>query len=108
VKHPESLRQDILERLSKVIDPETGADVVRMRLIENLEIDENGHVSYVFRPSSPFCPIAIPLSVSIKNAISEVEGVTGQTFDIAGFAFADEMLTWFRENFPEHDPGQNT
>jgi metal-sulfur cluster biosynthetic enzyme len=32
---PEELRQAILQRLSAVIDPETGVDVVRMRLIED-------------------------------------------------------------------------
>ncbi|MBN1453978.1 MAG: DUF59 domain-containing protein [Anaerolineales bacterium] len=31
---PEKLRLAIFERLSAVIDPETGADVVRMKLIE--------------------------------------------------------------------------
>ena len=42
--------------MSKVIDPETGIDVVRMRLVEDLEVDEAGRVRYRFRPSSPFCP----------------------------------------------------
>ena len=32
----------ILERLQKVIDPETGADVVRMRLIDNLAVHPGG------------------------------------------------------------------
>ncbi len=41
-----SLITAILERLSKVIDPETGVDVVRMRLIEDLQADQEGHVSY--------------------------------------------------------------
>jgi metal-sulfur cluster biosynthetic enzyme len=33
---PEQLRAAILQRLASVIDPETGVDVVRMRLIEGL------------------------------------------------------------------------
>jgi metal-sulfur cluster biosynthetic enzyme len=33
-----------------VIDPETGADVWRMRLVENSVVDDQGHVSYRFRP----------------------------------------------------------
>ena len=37
----EGLCAAILERLSRVIDPETGVDVVRMRLIEDLVVDEN-------------------------------------------------------------------
>jgi metal-sulfur cluster biosynthetic enzyme len=56
VNDREELRAAILSRLSEVIDPETGVDVVRMRLIENLMVDINGRVAYVFRPSSPLCP----------------------------------------------------
>ena len=52
---PEKLREAILERLARVIDPETGVDVVRMRLIENLTVDGQGRVNYTFRPSSPLC-----------------------------------------------------
>jgi metal-sulfur cluster biosynthetic enzyme len=40
------LEQAILERLKQVIDPETGADIVRMRLIEDLNVDgETGRIS---------------------------------------------------------------
>lgn len=94
---PEMLHQTILERLSKVIDPETGVDVVRMRLIEDLHVDESGHVSYTFRPSSPFCPIAVPLSNEIQQAVAEVPGVTSQDFRIEGFALSDELVTWLKQ-----------
>ena len=55
------LKEDICSALRNVIGPETGADVVQMRLILNLEIHENGRVDYTFRPSSPLCPIALIL-----------------------------------------------
>ncbi len=51
-----------------------------MRLIEDLAVDETGFVSYKFRPSSPLCPIAVPLSLEIQKAVAEVEGVDGQDF----------------------------
>lgn len=94
---PEVLYLAILKRLSKVIDPETGVDVVRMRLIEDLVVDENGLVNYKFRPSSPFCPIAIPLSQMIQQAVAEVEGVTQQEFEIVGFALGDELMKWLKQ-----------
>jgi metal-sulfur cluster biosynthetic enzyme len=93
----EAFRARILSRLSQVIDPETGVDIVRMRLIEDLVVDENGHVSYKFRPSSPFCPIAIPLSMEIQQAVSEVDGVTKQNFEIVGFAMAEELIHWLKQ-----------
>jgi len=93
----ETIRQAILERLSKVIDPETGVDVVRMRLIEELTVNETRRVSYKFRPSSPFCPIAVPLSLEIQNAIAEVAGVNGQEMEIVGFALGNELTKWLIE-----------
>lgn len=90
--HPQSLEQAIIEQLKQVIDPETQADVWRMRLVENLNVDENGHVSYRFRPSSPLCPIAIPLAQAIKTAVSRVPGVSSQTIEVANYVQAS-LLT---------------
>jgi metal-sulfur cluster biosynthetic enzyme len=95
----ETLRQAILQRLSKVIDPETGVDVVRMRLIEDLTVEENGRVSYIFRPSSPLCPIALPLSLDIQHAVANVEGVTGQNVEVVDFVLAEELTKWLRQAF---------
>lgn len=70
----EKLKALILARLRLVIDPETGADVMRMRLIEALEVAD-GKVSYTFRPSSLVCPIAVWLAQQIKQAVAQVPGV---------------------------------
>jgi metal-sulfur cluster biosynthetic enzyme len=91
------LRQTILERLSTVLDPETGVDVVRMRLIEELDVDESGLVRYKFRPSSPLCPIAVPLSLMIREAIATVPGVTEQDMKIVGYVQAEELTNLLRE-----------
>ena len=91
MKNSEMLREAILTRLSRVIDPETGADVVRMRLIEELEVGDEGGVSYAFRPSSPLCPIAVFLAMSIKAAVAEVPGVGQQTIEVVGYAQASEL-----------------
>jgi metal-sulfur cluster biosynthetic enzyme len=86
-----SLELAILERLQKVIDPETGADVVRMRLIESLTVHAGGQISYTFRPSSPLCPIAVFLVREIKAAIADVPGVTNQAITVTGYVAADEL-----------------
>ena len=85
------LREAILERISTVIDPETGADVVRMRLIEDLVLDESGVAHYKFRPSSPLCPIAVSLALAIRNAVAEVDGVSGQQIEVVGYIRAAEL-----------------
>lgn len=84
-KNVQDLKQAIIEQLQEVIDPETGADVWRMRLVEDLTVNESGHVAYRFRPSSPLCPIAVPLAQMIKDAIGKVPGVTGQTIEVTNY-----------------------
>jgi metal-sulfur cluster biosynthetic enzyme len=91
VQHRDELREAILSQLSGVIDPETGVDVVRMRLIEDLTVDEEGVAHYRFRPSSPFCPLAVSLALCIRDAAMDVDGVTGQAMEVVGYVKADEL-----------------
>jgi metal-sulfur cluster biosynthetic enzyme len=83
------LQKAIIEKLMTVVDPETGADVIRMRLVQNISIDDAGKVIYTFRPSSPLCPIAVPLALSIIQAVSTVKGVSGQSITVVDFVQAD-------------------
>ncbi|MCU0519750.1 MAG: iron-sulfur cluster assembly protein [Anaerolineae bacterium] len=87
-----TLRERILMRLVDVIDPETGVDVLRMRLVEDLEVDEaTGLVSYTFRPSSPLCPLAHSLAMDLKRAVASVHGVAEQKIHVAGYVRATEL-----------------
>jgi metal-sulfur cluster biosynthetic enzyme len=89
----------IIEGLKSIIDPETGADVVRMRLIENLEVSSEGQVSYTFRPSSPLCPIAVYLVQQIMQTVAIVPGVTGQTIEVTGYVAAEELTKLINQNY---------
>ena len=92
------LERAITEQLRTVIDPETGADVVRMRLIEDMEVDvATGEVSYKFHPSSPLCPLAVSLALSIRQAVALVPGVTKQEIEVVGYVGSDELNALLRE-----------
>jgi metal-sulfur cluster biosynthetic enzyme len=92
------LKEAILAQLTTVIDPETGADVIRMRLVEDLEIDPDGNVSYTFRPSSPLCPIAVFLVGQVKQAVAAVPGVTTQKIEVSGYVAAAELTKLINSN----------
>jgi metal-sulfur cluster biosynthetic enzyme len=93
------LEQAIIERLRQVIDPETGVDVVRMRLIEELRVDgASGRVGYRFRPSSPLCPLAVHLALTIRKAVAGVPGVTEQEIEVVGYVGADELNALLKES----------
>jgi len=100
------LRAAILHRLSDVIDPETGVDVVRMRLIEDLAVDETGKASLKFRPSSALCPLAVPLAQAIQGAVEQVDGVTGIDLQIVGYIQADELNALIREALDDLEAGR--
>lgn len=85
------LQRIIVEKLMTIIDPEIGVDVIRMRLVQEINIDPDGCISYIFRPSSPLCPIAVPLVLSIIHAISKVEGITKQKVKVVDYIQADEL-----------------
>jgi len=86
-----TLEEAVLERLHRVIDPETQTDVVRMRLVENLWADALGKVRYTFRPSSCVGPIAVSLAMDIKQAVAEVHGVTSQEIAVEGYLAAADL-----------------
>jgi metal-sulfur cluster biosynthetic enzyme len=92
------LEKKVVERLGQVIDPETGVDVMRMRLVEDLAVDgETGRVRYRFRPSSPLCPLAVHLALSMRQAVAAVPGVREQEIEVVGYVGADELNALLQE-----------
>lgn len=92
------LKYNVTEQLRQVIDPETGVDVMRMRLIEDLEVNgETGEVSYRFRPSSPLCPLAVSLALDIRKAVAMVPGVADQEIEVVGYVGADDLNALLQE-----------
>ncbi len=77
----EEIKKKVVERLGRVIDPETMQDVMTMELIQNLEV-KDGHVSLVFRPSAPTCPLAVTLAFGIRRAVESVEGVKSSHIEV--------------------------
>lgn len=91
MKETGKIREDVITALKEVIDPETGADVMRMRLVLDLQIHEDGTAEYIFRPSSPLCPIALKLVMDIIEAIKPVDGVTDQKVTVVDYSGADAL-----------------
>jgi metal-sulfur cluster biosynthetic enzyme len=87
----------VIDCLRVVIDPETGADVVRMRLVEDLEADDKGLVRYTFHPSSPLCPLAVTLALQIKQAVARVPGISGQEISVEGYIGAESLGELLKE-----------
>jgi len=86
-----TFEEEMEKALSEVIDPETGLSVMRMDLIHELHVDGEGHVSLVFRPSSPVCPMAYALAGSIKRKIQDISGVNSVRIMVENFDRAEHL-----------------
>lgn len=56
-----------IEELRKIIDPEVGIDIVKMRVVRNVRV--RGRIGYVMLvPTAPFCPMINYFVIEIKKA----------------------------------------
>lgn len=85
-----NLKEMVENKLKEIIDPEVGLDLVTLNTIDNLEVDEEGNVKVVFRPTTPFCPLGIQLALSIKKAIKEINGVKNVEVEVIDYVFAEQ------------------
>lgn len=85
------LLEKVKESLTQVIDTETGMDVMRMRLVRDLRVDEHGDVELTFRPSSVLCPLGFQLGINIKEAVLNVPGVKSVQVQVDGFIHAEQL-----------------
>ena len=67
-------RDDVMEALENVIDPELGLDFVSLGLVYDVEV-EGSDVHVTFTLTSPGCPIGPQVTEQMKEFVSELEGV---------------------------------
>ena len=67
-------RDDVMEALENVIDPELGLDFVSLGLVYDVEIEDRD-VHITFTLTTPACPIGPQVTEQMKEFVGEVEGV---------------------------------
>jgi len=83
-------KEQIIDRLRDVTDPEIGLSVVDMELIDDVEI-KDGQVTLTFHLTSPFCPpvFATMIGRDIKGKLAELPGVEGVTLKLVNHVQAE-------------------
>lgn len=72
------IKDEILEALETVIDPELGIDIVNLGLVYGIDLSKDGHLVIEMTLTTVGCPLADVLTQSIHDAmedVSEVESV---------------------------------
>ena len=77
-------RDEILEALKAVNDPELGQNIVVLDMVRSIDVHEDGQVDVMVSLTTPGCPIRSHFETSVKNAVMALPGVTrvGVAFDV--------------------------
>ncbi len=68
-------KEQIINAIREVSDPEIPINVYDMGLIYNIDQKENGDVFIDMTLTAPACPVAGVLPQEVANAVSQLEGV---------------------------------
>jgi ATP-binding protein involved in chromosome partitioning len=70
-------KENILEALKVVIDPELRRDIVELGMVRSIDVKDGGVVDITVSLTTPGCPIKNHFQTSVAQAAGGVEGVTG-------------------------------
>ncbi|MEO0143893.1 MAG: iron-sulfur cluster assembly protein [candidate division WOR-3 bacterium] len=69
-------RDEVIEVLKTVYDPEIPVNIVDLGLIYGLEIREDGKIYILMTLTAPHCPIGDSIAFEIKDKLMQLEGVS--------------------------------
>jgi ATP-binding protein involved in chromosome partitioning len=77
-------RDQVLDALRAVIDPELRRDIVELEMVRSIDVHPTGVVDVMVSLTTPGCPIRSHFQTGVAQAVRELEGVTGVnvSFDV--------------------------
>jgi ATP-binding protein involved in chromosome partitioning len=77
-------RDQVIDSLRVVIDPELRRDIVELEMVRSVEIHPNGVVDVMVSLTTPGCPIRSHFQTGVADAVRGLDGVTGVnvSFDV--------------------------
>ena len=76
------LRQQVIQALRTIYDPEMPVNIYELGLIYEVKADEAGFVSVRMTLTAPNCPVAGTLPPEVEAKVRGVPGVTGAKLDL--------------------------
>ena len=70
-----SKEQEVLDSMRGIIDPDLGKDIVSLGFIKQLDISEEGDVSFSVELTTPACPVKEHFKTSCERAVSALPWV---------------------------------
>jgi FeS assembly SUF system protein len=70
------IKNQVIEEIKKIYDPEIPVNIYELGLIYKVEVDEKNKVNIDMTLTSPNCPVAESLPKEVKENIMKMEGVS--------------------------------
>ena len=88
------MKQQILDALETVIDPELGIDLINLGLIYGVDLDENGKCTVEMTLTTMGCPLTDMLDADIKQALTAIDGIQSVEIHLVWYpAWGPERLS---------------
>jgi FeS assembly SUF system protein len=76
------IKNQVIEEIKKIYDPEIPVNIYELGLIYKVEVDEKNKVNIDMTLTSPNCPVAESLPKEVKENIMKVEGVSNVNLNL--------------------------
>ena len=84
-------KSQVMEALSKVMDPELGKDLVSLGMIKDVET-EGSNVSFTVELTTPACPLRTQIQRDAENAVKAIPGVESVDVTMGAQVQADKKI----------------
>jgi len=65
---------DVINKLSTVIDPDLNKDIVSMGMIKDVDLN-SGNLKFTLELTTPACPFNEQIEEDVRKAIDELDGI---------------------------------
>jgi FeS assembly SUF system protein len=79
---PEELKEQVVEALRGVFDPEIPVNIYDLGLIYDLDIDQERNVKLQMTLTAPGCPVAQTFPATVENAVKAVPGINDAAVEL--------------------------
>jgi ATP-binding protein involved in chromosome partitioning len=84
-------KNDVLEALSHVLDPEIRKDLVTLNMIKDVKV-EDSRVSFTIELTTPACPLKAKIKQDAESAVMAIEGVESVDITMGSRVPKDEKI----------------
>lgn len=78
----EAIKEQVIEALKTVDDPELGIDIWSLGLVYEIDVSDEGNVKVDFTLTTMGCPIGPMIDEQIKEATAGIEGMSEITTEL--------------------------